>query len=254
LAGLPFVGYNMPDLIAMIPARMGSKRVPKKNIRFLHGKPLIQYAIDKAKAAGCFDQIWVNSESDLMGELAGQFGVNFHRRPPELATDTATNQDFTAEFLRNHECEYVVMVNPTSPLLRPKTVCEFCRCLRDGGFDTLLSVLEERAECFFGDEPVNFSLHEKINSQDLVPVQKVIWALTAWRRKHFLAVADRGECSVFAGNVGRFPIPWRESCDIDTQEEWDMAEGMLLAEQKDIAGYNGKSAIPTYWGEHHENE
>jgi CMP-N-acetylneuraminic acid synthetase len=228
--------------IAMIPARMGSKRVPRKNIRFLCGKPLIQYAIDTAKASGCFDEIWVNSESDLLGELAAECGVDFHRRLSILATDTATNQDFTAEFLRAHQCEYVVMVNPTSPLLKPETIRSFCEYLLDGGFDTILSVLDEKAEFFFRGMPVNFSTHEKINSQNLEPMQKVVWALTAWRREHFLAVTGKDQCSVFAGKLGRFPISLRESCDIDTQEEWDLAECMLLAEQSLPKGNN------KYWG------
>ena len=240
----------MPKLIAMIPARMGSKRVPRKNIRFLCGKPLIQYAIDTAKASECFDEIWINSESDLLRELAAECGVGFHKRPPNLASDTATNQDFTAEFLRAHQCEYVVMINPTSPLLQPETIRSFCEYLRDGGFDTILSVLDEKAEFFFRCTPVNFSTREKINSQDLEPVQKVVWALTAWRCEHFLTVADRGECSVFAGKLGKFPIPLREAYDIDTQEEWDLAEAMLLAEQS-LSKVKEKKVA--YWKMHYEN-
>lgn len=222
----------MPKITAMIPARMGSKRVPKKNARLLCGKPLLQYAIDVAKEAGCFQQIWVNTESDLLGELAANCGVGFHKRPPELAVDTATNQDFTAEFLRHRECDFVVMVNPTSPLLQPETVCRFCEYVTTDAYDTILSVLEEQAECFCQGAPINFRVTEKINSQDLTPVQKVIWAMTAWRRESFLHTADRGECSVFAGRLGLFPVPLLESLDIDTQEQWNLAEGILLAKIK----------------------
>ena len=211
----------------MIPARMGSKRIPQKNIRCLAGKPLIEYAIETAQQAACFDDIWVNSESDQLGELALRNAVNFHRRPPELATDTATNQDFTAEFLRAHPCDYVVMVNSTSPLLQAETVQQFCRQVRSGSADTILSVLEERAECFFNNVPVNFSTSEKINSQDLAPVQKVVWALTAWNRTSFLKFADAGQCGVFGGHIQLFSIPLREALDIDTQEQWDLAEAML---------------------------
>ena len=57
-------------IVAMIPARMGSKRVPKKNIRLLNNKPMIQYVIDAAKETGCFDSIYVNSESMMLKEIS----------------------------------------------------------------------------------------------------------------------------------------------------------------------------------------
>jgi CMP-N-acetylneuraminic acid synthetase len=244
---------NKKTLIAMIPARIGSQRVPKKNIRLLCGKPLIQYAINTALESGCFDEVWVNSESDLLCKVAFQCGVSFHKRPPELATDTATNQDFTYEFLRVHACDYLIMVNPTSPLLKPETIRRFCDYTRSGKFDTVLSVLDEKAECFFNGGPVNFSIDEKINSQKLMPVQKVIWALTAWRRKTFLEIADRGGCSVFAGKLARFPIPIGEACDIDTQEEWDLAEAVLLFRSKKIQKSAGLHSTPRYWEPHDDN-
>nr|WP_319394425.1 acylneuraminate cytidylyltransferase family protein [uncultured Desulfobacter sp.] len=233
----------MTDFIAMIPARMGSKRVPKKNIRFFCGKPLIQYAIDGTKASGCFDEIWVNSESEHIGRLALACGINFHKRPAALASDTATNQDFTIEFLRAHKCEYVVMVNPTSPLLKPETIQRFCEFIRAEKLDTALSVLEERAECFFKEKPVNFSIEEKINSQNLEPIEKIVWALTAWRRDHFLSVAQSGLCSVFSGRLGRFPISLDESCDIDTQEDWDLAEAVYISRNR-----VKNTILPEYWG------
>ena len=62
----------------MIPARMGSKRVPKKNLRKILGKQLIQYPIDAAKEAGVFDEIYINSESDVFKDIAEKSGIKFH--------------------------------------------------------------------------------------------------------------------------------------------------------------------------------
>lgn len=112
-------------LIAMIPARIGSKRIPKKNIRYMLDKPLIQYPIDLAKKSDAFESIWVNTESKELGQVCEKMGVLFHQRPEELANDTATNRDFTYEFLKKHECDYVVMLNPTSPALRQNTLARF---------------------------------------------------------------------------------------------------------------------------------
>lgn len=229
----------MNKLIAMIPARMGSKRIPKKNIRFIDGKPLIQYPIELAKDSGEFSEIYVNSESDLLGKLAESNNVLFHKRPESLSTDTATNQDFTKEFLENHECDYVVMVNPTSPLLRVETVKAFCEYVKSSDKDVVFSVISEQAESFYKTEPINFPLDRKINSQELVPVDKIVWALTAWKKEHFLAVSNEGKCAIFDGNIGLFEIPKDESCDLDTEEDWRIAEGILVARKTQTE--------PKYW-------
>ncbi len=218
----------MKKIIAMIPARMGSKRIPKKNIRIMLDKPLIQYPIDLLTNSGCIEEIYINSESEILGEFASMNGINFHKRPPELSTDTATNVDFTTEFLEKHDCDYVIMVNPTSPLLRQETLNGFCRYVLENDFDTVLSVADEKAESFFNGAPVNFSLSEKINSQYLEPIRKVVWALTAWKKDNFLKAKYEGKCPVYAGKIGLYTIPADESCDLDTEEDWTIAEGILL--------------------------
>ena len=112
-------------LVAMIPARLGSKRIPKKNIRYMGEKPLIQYPIDLALKSKMFESIWINTESEELGCAAKKLGVKFHKRPAELANDQATNREFTYEFMQKHECDYVIMINPTSPMLRENTMNRF---------------------------------------------------------------------------------------------------------------------------------
>lgn len=215
--------------VAMIPARLGSKRIPKKNIRYMGGKPLILYPIELALSTDRFESIWINSESEELGKVAERSGIHFHRRPVELANDQATNRDFTYEFLQKHECDYVVMINPTSPLLRKETMGGFLDYLGENDFDTVLSVISEKEETFYRGEPLNFSLEEKINSQLLEPTEKIVWALTAWKRETFLGLQDKGINPVFGGNLGRFSIPKDESCDLDTPEDWKIAEGILMS-------------------------
>jgi CMP-N-acetylneuraminic acid synthetase/phosphoheptose isomerase len=219
----------MPNckLIAMIPARMGSKRIPHKNIRYIDGKPLIAHAIELAVNSGCFDSVWVNSEDEVLGELAVSLGAKFHKRPPELATDFATNREFTEEFLQKHECDYVVMVNTTSPTLRLESLRGFCELVRQGQYATVLTTIAEQAETFYEFKPLNFSLDEKVNSQLLTPVEKVVWAMTAWRRATFLDLQQSGKNPIFGGNLTTFKIPKDESCDLDTEEDWKIADGIL---------------------------
>lgn len=219
----------MKKYIAMIPARLGSKRIPKKNIRYMLEKPLIQYPIDLALQSGYFESVWVNTESEELGKIIQDMGAKFHRRPLELASDTATNREFTYEFLQKHECDYVVMVNTTSPLLRQDTIKSFLTFLEDNDYDTVVSVIEEKEETFFKGEPLNFSLDKKINSQLLEPTESIVWALTAWKRSAFLNMQGTGINPIFGGKLGRFIIPKDEACDLDTEEDWNIAEGILMA-------------------------
>lgn len=213
----------------MIPARLGSKRIPKKNIRYMGEKPLIQYPIDLALKSKMFESIWINTESEELGCAAKRLGVKFHKRPAELANDRATNREFTYEFMQKHECDYVIMINPTSPMLRENTMNRFIDYVENNDFDTVLSVISEKEETFFQGEPLNFSLKEKVNSQMLEPIEKIVWALTAWKRKTFMELQEQGINPVFGGKIGRFQIPKDESCDLDTPEDWRIAEGILMS-------------------------
>ncbi len=217
----------MRNIVIMIPARLGSKRIPMKNIRIMHGKPLIQYPIDLAKKDNRRYEIWVNTEEEDLGKAACKLGASFHKRPVELAGDNATNRDFTYEFLQKHDCDYVIMLNTTSPLLRQETYSKFIDLVGETDADTILSVVSEKEETFFQGKPLNFSLEEKINSQFLEPTRKIVWAMTAWKRTTFMSLQERGKNPVFGGKIELYEIPKDESCDLDTEADWRIAEGIL---------------------------
>ena len=75
-------------IIAMIPARLGSERIKKKNLRLINGKPLISYIVDVALKSEIFDEIYINSEAEIFSEIAASHGVKFYRRPEEGIWDT----------------------------------------------------------------------------------------------------------------------------------------------------------------------
>lgn len=215
--------------IAMIPARLGSRRIPKKNIRYMLDKPLIQYPIDFALASNRFDSIWINTENKKLGKAFAHKGVQFHERPAELAGDKATNRDFVYEFLKKHECDYVIMINTTSPTLRQETIDSFMDFVDANDFDTVMSVVSNQTEGFYKGEKINFDGKDKIPNDQLEPIYEIVWALTAWKRDTFITLQESGECPVFGGKLGTFTIPKDESADLDNEEDWKIAEGVLLA-------------------------
>ncbi len=216
----------MIRIIAMIPARMGSQRLKRKNLQLLHGEPLIVHAIRKCGKAGCFDEIWVNSESDEIGAIAEKEGVEYHKRPAELANSVATSEQFVYEFLTKHPCDYVVQVHSIAPLLTAHDVEQFVSHLHREEPDVMLSAVEEQIECALAGVPINFTFDRKQNSQDLKPVQRITWSITAWKSDLYRREYEAGRLATYSGNLHIFPVSPLAGHVIKTQRDLEIAEAL----------------------------
>jgi len=214
-------------IVGMIPVRMGSQRLKQKNLRELAGVPLITRAIRKCQAAEVFDEIWGNSEHQAFGEIAAAEGVGFHQRPAALGNDQATSEQYVAEFLEQHPCDFVVQVHSIAPLLTVEDVQGFVRALTETQVDVLLSVEPIQIECAFRGRPVNFTFSEKTNSQDLEPIQRLSWSIAAWRRETYLAAIRAGACATYAGRIGFHSIGPLAAHVIKTEHDLRIAEALL---------------------------
>lgn len=208
---------------AMIPARLGSQRLPRKNLQEIEGSPLIAWAIRRCQRAGCFDEIWVNAEA---AEIAEREGAKFHRRPAQLAENDATSEQYIHQFLQNHECEFLFQVHCTAPLLLHKDIRHFVWAMAASDRDVFLGCVLEQVECAMNGEPVNFTFAEKADAQELTPIQRVTWALTGWRAASFLKAVDAGQAPTYAGKVGFYPLDRLSSHLIQTEEDLDFARAL----------------------------
>ena len=111
--------------ICMIPARGGSKRIPRKNIREFRGKPMIAWSISAAQDSSCFDRIIVSTDDEEIAEVAKSLGADVpFLRPPHLADDRATTQDVIGHALdwfqqQGKMCEALCCLYATAPFVRP---------------------------------------------------------------------------------------------------------------------------------------
>ena len=133
--------------IAIIPARGGSKRLPRKNIALLAGKPLLGYAIEAALESRVFDHVCVSSEDDEILEIARAYeGVLCLQRPPELATDTASVREVCAYLLEDFASkgepyeEFAVLLT-TNPLRSSEDIRESCEILKCPGVNAVMSLV-----------------------------------------------------------------------------------------------------------------
>jgi len=219
--------------IAMIPARLGSQRLAKKNLRELDGVPLIARAVRRCKRAGVFDEIWINSESEVFAAIAEAEGALFHQRPVELGDNKSTSEDYIAEFLRKRSCEFLVQAHSIAPLLTASQIRSFVERLGQDDCDVLLAYVPEQIECAYEDKPVNFSFERKTNSQELKPLQRIPWSIAAWRRGKYLQAADTGACATYAGRVAFHPIDRIAGHVIKTEEDLQIAEALLKIRQRE---------------------
>ncbi|QNI83328.1 N-acylneuraminate cytidylyltransferase [Synechococcus sp. RS9907] len=215
------------NIIAMVPARLGSQRLSKKNLRLLNGIPLVSRALKKCLESECFDEIWMNSEDLIFKNFADQHGVNFYKRPAELSNNTATSEDFVCDFLTNVECDYIVQVHSIAPLLSVESIKSFVTHLKHRQPDALMSVELIQLEALFQNKPINFTFEQKTNSQDLSPVQRISWSITAWKRDTFLQAVQAGECATYFGKIEFFPVNAMASHVIKTEQDLKIAEALL---------------------------
>ena len=134
-------------MIALIPARAGSKRIKGKNIRPLGGKPLLHYTIEAAKASGIFSDIYVSTEDSRTGELAEQAGARWIWRPPTLAKDNTADIAWIKELLSRIFRPYsFAILRPTSPFRTAQTIQRAFGLftLPDGTHDSLRAIQRVR--------------------------------------------------------------------------------------------------------------
>lgn len=233
---------KMRKFVAMIPCRLGSQRIPKKNLRLLGDKTLSQWVIESCKKSEVFDEIYLNSEAQLFEKIAKDSNIKFYRRSDHLSTNSATNDDFALDFMNSLNFDVLVQVNPTSPFITSEDIRGFVDYFEKGGFQTLHSVKEERIEALFKDKPLNFDpMKQMPPSQDLVPVRLFSSSIMAWDVIKFRENMKNLGCAVYGGNgkTGYYVLKGTSTLDIDNEFDFQIAEAIINIKKKETRYYEG---------------
>ena len=227
------------SIVAVIPARGGSKRIPHKNIKSFCGKPIIAYSIKAAKNAGIFDRIIVSTDSEKIASTAKEFGAEVpFIRPAELADDFAGTDAVILHALKQlmgdgEKIDYICCIYATAPFVKAEYVIKGYDLLRD----------KNAASCFSVTTypfPIFRSL--KINSQNRL---EMFWPEYRETRSQDLPEAyhDAGqfywadakkylkEKQFYSKDAVPVILPRYLVQDIDTIEDWNIAELMFKAQQ-----------------------
>lgn len=221
----------MQNIIAIITARSGSKRIPKKNIKSFFGKPMLGYAIQACKDAGIFSEIMVSTDSEEIAEVARVNGASVpFMRSQATAGDFATTYDVLEEVIVNYqktgqEFEYICCVYPCVPFLSGSTLQEAYRQLAGSDNGALQPVCKFTVPVEWAMKIENGILvpndrnAQLTRSQDLVPKYFDVGMFYMVKTAVLLR-----EKSLTPEKTMAYIMNEQITQDIDTMEDWAMAE------------------------------
>lgn len=215
--------------IAVIPARSGSKRIPKKNIKDFMGKPMISYAIKAAKEADIFDVVMVSTDSEEIAEIAKQYGAEVpFLRSEKNASDTATTFDVLEEVFLEYQkmqkvFDTVCCIYPCVPFLTGKILREAYAFI--GQYDSVIPVCKYPVPIEWAMEIKNGILLPydeqalSVRSQDLIPKYHDVGMFYFCNAAELLK-----NKSLLGKKTYGYVLAENQVQDIDTVEDWKMAE------------------------------
>lgn len=222
--------------LGIIPARAGSKRVEKKNIRDVGGKPILAHTIEQASNASALDHVIVSTEDKGIQDIARAYEGNVpFRRPRDLATDDVTNNEVVEHALnwfesRDEVFEYVCLLPVTTPFRDETDIDQAVRKLHDSSADSIISVTtyetplfwavkcdEDQIKPYFDDNP-----WEKTRTQEFPTLHHPNGALFAAR-----VAAFENAGSFYTEETIAYEMPQERSLDIDEPFDLEVARALM---------------------------
>lgn len=182
--------------ICVIPARGGSQRIPRKNIKNFAGRPIIEYSIEAAKQSGLFDKIYVSTDDDEIGDIAMNAGARYWKRKPSFAMDCVGTQEVVRECLegvRSRSTDIVCCIYATAPLMDVN--------------DLILGHTQ-----LVLDETATFVM--SVGYPPLQDAAQFYWGLSG---------SFKAEVPLISNRTRMIHIPEERVCDINTHWDWNVA-------------------------------
>jgi N-acylneuraminate cytidylyltransferase len=221
----------MPN-IAIIPARGGSKRIPRKNIRLFCGFPIIKYSIEAALASDCFDEVMVSTDDEEIAAIARKYGAKVpFMRSIKTADDFASTDDVLKEVIGEYakigkEFDYVCCVYPTTPLLTSDKIKASLEKIKQTKAALLFAVVKysypvQRALRIRDDGTLAMISPDHLHSrsQDLEPIYHDAGQFYWYKYSHLVSAKP-----ILEEGALPFEVDPMEVQDIDTEDDWEIAE------------------------------
>jgi N-acylneuraminate cytidylyltransferase len=221
------------SVVAVIPARGGSKGIPRKNIRLLAGKPLIVHTIEQARQSSWVTETVVSTDDNEIASVSEAAGATVVRRPADISGDQASSE---SALIHAIQCllqqgrplpDLTVFLQCTSPVRRPGDIDAAVATLMQKGADSLLSVspshrflwTEEGGEA----RSINYNFRNRPRRQDMAPQYVENGSIYVFRTQALLDSGNR-----LSGKVALYPMDEEAAVDIDSMLDMKLAELIML--------------------------
>ena len=230
--------YKDKTFLAIVPARGGSKRLPRKNILDLNGKPLIAWSIESGLKSRYIDEVMATTDDNEIVEVSKKYGANVpFKRPGELANDHTTRSEVIRHAIEFYQDElgekfdYLVLLQPTSPLRSEKDIDNAIEFMFEKKGDAVVSVCELEHPIHWSDTlPKDKNMSKFLNniavqsrSQDLEKYYRLNGAIYICDVQKFL----KEGCVFLKENIFAFEMSQEKSVDIDTRLDFKISKALI---------------------------
>ena len=219
-------------ILSIIPARGGSKGIPKKNLAILNKKPLLHYTINASVKSNLIDRTVVSTDDKEIADFAKKYDVQIIKRPKKLSSDNVGLEpviDHVLKFLERNDKyvpDVIVLLQNTSPLRNMNHVNEALKLFQKMKFDSLLSgfvshkfLWKSKNSCVF---PVNYNPKKRLRRQKISDQFIENGAIYITKKQSF----KKNKCRI-SGDIGMYVMPEELSIEIDNEYELTFAENIL---------------------------
>ena len=168
----------------MIPVRIGSERLARKNYLKIDTKTIYEIAIEKALSVNLFDKVVINTDDPTLESVVMKYGIDFYLREPKLASSEATSDQVVLDFFDNNDVERLFWFNTVSPLQTIEDIKQFVNASFESDWKSGVSISPAQVHVVYENEPLNYDWKNGFaKTQDLKSVECFNYAMMGWHRE-----------------------------------------------------------------------
>lgn len=217
----------------MIPARIGSQRLKKKNLRIVNNLHLIEYTIANAINSKLTSNIFINSDSNEFKRIAKKNDINFYKRKKYLGSSNTKSDDVVFDFFKNfHNCKKLIWLNPIAPLTKITDIKKSLNYFNKKKLTSFISSNSYQVHGILRKKPINFNLENKFQkTQDLSPIFLFNYAIMIWERNSFITNYKKNGYAFISNKFGSTPTSFESSILIKKPKDLNFFKKIILSKK-----------------------
>lgn len=221
--------------VAYVPARLGSLRVPAKNLRSLAGQPLVTHVLKTASKANRLDKVFLNTESEAIAKAGENMNIDIYMRKYSLASNETSTDEILYDFAKSIDCERIAVINPTAPFLRSETIDQAVVEHDKNASSTLFTTSVVQRHLVLAGRPINFHMNGlSPRTQDVDQVDIINFIIFIIRKDKVISNFEKYGYCLYIEPLSFFRMSGIECHDIDDEDDFKMAESIMAS-----GDYNG---------------